>query len=165
MTTKTIGIILLMGILMIASWAFADETSGTVQSMTGLSEIQTKLDRGMTIEKAYYTNGYGFSTSEFTTDDPDEISQLWNAVNAIQVGEKVHTSITDWYPQIVFYLTDGSYGGVQFEAHWLCIGGMENYEISNAEEFWSLTAELIEKYEPLSNASCEFPVIDYSVRD
>ena len=143
------AMVLLMGIMLMVSIAAADETSRTIQSMTDLGEIQSKLDQGITLGKVYYTNGYGFSTSEFTTDDPDEIAQLWKAINSIQVGEKVNESITDWYPQIVFYLTDGTHGGVRFEANWLCIGGMENYEISNADNFWNLTACLIEKHEAM----------------
>lgn len=145
MVKKTIA--LLIGIMLVTFIAYADEVPATIQSMTELGEIQKKLDNGVTIGKVYFTNGYGFSTSEFTTDDPDEIAQLWEAVNAIQVRGKVNESITDWYPQIVFYLSDGTYGGVRFEANWLCIGGMENYEISNADEFWNLTASLVEKHE------------------
>ena len=147
------AIVLLMGIAMLVSFAFADEVQKTIQSMTELGEIQRKLDQGLTIGKVYYTNGYGFSTSEFTTDDSDEIAQLWEAVNAIQVGEKVNETITDWYPQIVFYLSDGSCGGVRFEANWLCLGGMENYEISHADEFWNLTASLIEKHEAMEKGA------------
>ena len=152
MLKKVVG--LLMGILLLmVSVSFAEETPASIQSMTELGEIQKKLDQGITIGKVYYTDGYGFSTSEFTTDDPDEIAQLWNAVNAIRVGEKVNESITDWYPQIVFCLTDGTRGGVRFEAKWLCIGGMENYEISNAEGFWSLTASLVEKHEAMAEGA------------
>jgi|GEM_PF-6709640 len=147
------AVVLLMGVLMLASLAFADAVQKTIQSMTELGELQNKLDQGITVGKVFYTNGYGFSTSEFTTDDPDEIAQLWDAVNAIRVGEKVNESITDWYPQIVFYLTDGSCGGVRFEANRLCINGMENYEISNAEGFWNLTASLIEKYEEMEEGA------------
>ncbi len=147
------AIILLMGILLMASAAFADEIPVTIQAMTELGEIQEKLDQGITIGKAYYTDGYGFSTSEFSTDDPEEIEQLWKAVNAITVEERVDESITDWYPQIVFYLTDGTSGGVRFEAKWLCIGGMENYEISNAEGFWSLTASLMKKHEEMEEGA------------
>ena len=142
---KKIIALLITGILLAACAAAAQDEPKTIQSMTGLGDILEKLDQGIQIEKVYYTDGYGFSTSEFTTHDPEEIEQLWNAVNEITVGSKVDESITDWYPQIVFYLTDGSYGGVSFEAHWLSIG-MYNYEISNAESFWSLTAALVEKY-------------------
>ena len=143
---KKIIALLMIGILLTASVATAQDETKTIQSMTELGDIQKKLDQGIQIGKAYYTDGYGFSTSEFTTDDPDEIEQLWKAVNAITVGEKVNESITDWYPQIVFYLTDGTYGGVRFEAKWLCIGGMENYEISNAEDFWNLTSTLVGRH-------------------
>ncbi len=140
-------ITLLVGILMMASAAAVGERQATIQSMTDLGNIQKKLDEGITIGKVYYTDGYGFSASEFTTDDPEEIALLWEAVNAIAVGERVNESMTDRYPQIVFYLTDGAHGGVRFEANRLCVSGMENYEISNAEGFWNLTATLKEKHE------------------
>lgn len=139
-------IALLMGMLLMVSAAAAEEKPVAIQSLTELADIQKKLDQGITIGKVYYTDGYGFSTSEFTTDDPDEIDQLWKTLNAITVGDRVDESITDWYPQIVFYLSDGTSGGVSFEAYWLNLGGMENYEISNAEEFWNLTAMLVEKH-------------------
>ena len=142
---KKLMALLMILILLAASAAMAQEEPATIQSLTDLGGIQEKLDRGIQIEKAYYTDGYGFSTSEFTTVDPEEIEQLWEAANAIRIGEKVDESITDWYPQIVFYLTDGTYGLVSFEATWLSVG-MYNYEISNAEGFWSLTAALVEKY-------------------
>ena len=142
---------LMLGILLAVSAAAAAENPApeTIQTMTDLAEIQEKLDQGVTIGKVYYTDGYGFSTSEFTTDDPEEIALLWQAVNSIVVGEKVDESITDWYPQIVFYLTDGTSGGVCFEGKWLCVGGRYNYEISNAEEFRRLTKTLVEKYEEM----------------
>ena len=143
---KKIIALLMTGMLLMASAAAARGEPNTIQSMTELGDIRKKLDQGVQIGKVYYTDGYGFSTSEFTTDDPDEIEQLWEAVNAITVGQKADESITDWYPQIVFYLTDGTYGGVRFEAEWLSVGGMENYEISNAEGFRNLTAALVEKY-------------------
>ena len=131
--------LLMMGILLIASAALAEDEPMTIQSMTGLGDIRNKLDQGLAIEKAYYTAGYGFSTSEFTTDDPDEIEQLWKAVNAITVGDKVDEFITDWYPQIVFYLSDGTNGSVCFDAEWLCINGIGNYEIHN---YWLLLTTL-----------------------
>lgn len=143
---KRIIALLMIGLLLAASFAAAEEEPKNIQSLTELGDIQKKLDQGIAMEKVYYTDGYGFSTSEFSTDDPEEMDQLWKAVNAITVGEKVNESITDWYPQIVFYLTDGTRGGVRFEAKWLSIGGMENYEISNAEGFWSLTSALVEKH-------------------
>ena len=143
---KKIIALLIMGILLTVSAATAQNEPVTIQSVTGLGDVQEKLDQGIQIEKVYYTDGYGFSTSEFTTDDPEEIRQLWEAVNAITVGEKVNESITDWYPQIIFYLTDGTYGSVLFAANWLSVGGMENHELFNAEGFWNLTSSLVEKH-------------------
>ena len=144
-TMKKIIALLTALILLTASAATAQDKPADIQSMTALGEIREKLDQGVQIGKVYYTDGYGFSTSEFTTDDPEEIEQLWEAVNAITVGEKVNESITDWYPEIVFCLTDGTQGRVSFEAKWLC-AGMDNYEIGNAEGFWNLTAALVEKH-------------------
>ena len=142
---KKIIVLLMAGILLMASAAAGEGEPGTIQSMTALGDIREKLDRGTVIEKVYYTDGYGFSTSEFTTDDPEEIGLLWEAVNAITVVGKVDQSITDWYPQIVFYLSDGTRGGVRFEAGWLNVG-MDNYEISGAEYFWFLTSALVERH-------------------
>jgi hypothetical protein len=120
--------------------------AGDFRTVTGLDETAKKLEEGVTIDEVYYTDGYGFSTSEFTTADPEEIEALWTALNRITIGEKSDMSITDWYPQIVFRLSDGTYAHVSFEAHWLSLG-MENYEVENAEPFWNLTAALVQKYD------------------
>ncbi len=45
--------------------------------VTGLSEMRKALNNGAAIESVYYTDGYGFSVSEFTTTDPDEMKALW----------------------------------------------------------------------------------------
>ena len=135
--------VIMLSVMLMMSTALAEED---FQSMTGLDVMQSKLDDGITIEKVYFTNGYGFSTSEFTTDDPADISLLWTALNKITVRGRVEESITDWYPTILFYLSDGTQVIVSFEANWLCIGA-DNYEIENAEEFWDLTASLVQKEE------------------
>ena len=150
---KKIIALLLVGMLLAACGAAAGEKAGTIQSMTDLDKIRKKLDQGIQIGKVYYTAGYGFSTSEFSTADPEEIAQLWQAVNTITVGERTNESVTDWYPQIVFYLTDGTSGAVNFEGPWLNTGGTENYEISNADAFWDLTASLVEKHEEIKRGA------------
>ena len=119
------------------------------QSLTGLDEIARRLDGGVSIDKIYYTDGYGFSTSEFTTEDPEEIQSLWQALNGITVRNRVDESITDWYPQIVFYFSDGTNAHVTFESHWLSLPTprlQANYELENDGPFWNLTASLVEKY-------------------
>ncbi len=135
--------VIMLSVMFVMSAALAED----FQSMTGMDVLQSKLNDGNIIEKVYFTNGYGFSTSEFTTDDPEEISLLWTALNKITVKNRVEESITDWYPTIVFYLSDGTQAIVSFEANWLCIGATDKYEIENAEEFWDLTASLVQKEE------------------
>ena len=132
----------LLAVMLLAGTAAAEN----FRALTGLDEVQARIDRGIRIRRVFYTDGYGFSDSEFETVDPEEISQLWAALNRITVREKTDGSITDWYPQIIFYLSDGSAAGVRFESHWLCIGGRENYELENDGEFWKLTASLVKKY-------------------
>lgn len=140
-------ITVLLAVLMLCSAALAEDFD--FKSMTEMGQLQEKLDTGVTIEKVYYTDGYGFSTSEFSTGDPEEIELLWTALNKITVVKRVDESITDWYPQIVFSLSDGTRAGVRFEAHWLCVNGRDNYELANADEFWMLTAALVQKHAEL----------------
>ena len=144
-------ITVLLAVLLLCSVALAEDFD--FQSMTEMDKLQEKLDAGVTIEKVYYTDGYGFSTSEFTTDDPEEIQWLWITLNKITVVSHVNQSITDWYPQIVFYLSDGTRAGVRFEAHWLCINGRENYELADADKFWLLTASLVQKHEEMERGA------------
>ena len=132
----------MLSFALLVSLARAEET---FQSITGLDEMQALLDAGAVIERVYYTDGFGFSTSEFTTEDDEEIALLWEALNRITLGEKVSESVTDWYPQIVFFLSDGSCFLVCFEARWLQIGGRENYSVENAEAFRLLTACLVKQ--------------------
>ncbi len=141
----------LLAVLLLCSVALAEDFD--FQSMTELDKLQEKLDAGITIEKAYYTDGYGFSTSEFSTDDPEEIQLLWTVLNKITVVGRVNQSITDWYPHIVFYLSEGTRAGVRFEAHWLCVGGKDNYELANADDFWMLTAALVQKHAEMEKGS------------
>ena len=130
-----------------------DWTGGTVTAeedtdflaVTGLSKMASALKAGAAVEKVYFTEGYGFSTSEFTSTDPEEIGALWESLRKIELGGPSGTGITDWYPQIIFYLDNGQRFGARFEGRWLDIG--RNYELENAEDFWVLTRWLTEKQE------------------
>jgi len=124
----------------------AAEEAPAFAALTGLDRAQQKISGGAAITRVYYTDGYGFSSSEFTTDDPEEIRALWDALCEMTLGDKVSEAITDWYPQIVCYFSDGEVFRVCFDAHWLEIGGMEHYEVGNADAFWQLTAGLVEKH-------------------
>ena len=113
--------------------------------VTGLSEMRKALKDGATVESVYYTDGYGFSVSEFTTTDPDEMKALWDVLTKIRLGAPTNMSITDWYPLIVFNLDDGTRYGARFEGHCLSIR-RDKYELENADEFWTLTGTLVQKY-------------------
>ena len=113
--------------------------------VTGLSGMREALNNGAAIYSVYYTDGYGFSVSEFTTTDPEEMKALWKAVSRIQLGAPTSMSITDWYPLIVFNLDDGTRYGARFEGHCLTIR-RDNYELENADEFWAMTGTLVQKY-------------------
>ena len=119
------------------------------RTLAGLDKMEQKLEAGVTIDSVYYTDGYGFSTSEFRTSDPDEIRDLWQALNGITLEGPTDESITDWYPQIVFYFSDGTIDHVSFEAHWLTLPASRpqvNYKLANDESFWNLTAAMTERY-------------------
>jgi len=149
---KRIIILIMIMSLMLCSGAVAENDGNNLDfiTLTGLDELSQKLDSGITINRVYYTDGYGFSTSEFTTTDEAEIHSLWTALNQITVKGQVNESITDWYPQIVFYLSDETTAHVTFESHWLSLPTpwpQANYELENDDAFWSLTASLVNKYE------------------
>ena len=144
--------VMIAALMLLAGIAAAEDAGETLdfRTLAGLDEIEQKLEAGVTIDSVYYTNGYGFSTSEFRTSDPDEIRELWQALNGIAVEGPVDESITDWYPQIVFYFSDGTTDHVSFEAHWLSLPDpwpQANYKLTNDESFWNLAAALVDRYE------------------
>lgn len=138
--------IFIITLLVLAMGACFAEEQPTFDALTGFDAFQERLQAGTSIVSVYYTDGFGFSTSEFTTTDAAEIDALLDALGKIEVVGKSDTFITDWYPQIVFKLDDDSYYNISFNKHWLSVGGMDNYVVTNDEPFWTLTAELVEKY-------------------
>ena len=136
---------LLAILFLIPAFAFGEQELPDFVRLTGLDRAQELLDSGASIDRVYYTDGYGFSISEFETTDGERISQLWKAVNAITITGKCGEDITDWYPQIVFFFSDESQLNICFDAHWLEIG-MDHYTLGNDEAFWSLTAAMTAAY-------------------
>lgn len=109
-------------------------------ALTGLDEMLRLLETGVSVQRVYYTDGFGFSVSEFTTEDPEEISALLAALTGIFLGEPTAEAVTDWYPQIVFFLSDESRYNVCFNVRSLEIGGMAHFSLHGDEAFWALTA-------------------------
>ena len=144
MLKKIISIFMTLYLLLTGGAAQA-QTPPDFREITGLNGVQRLLDGGAGIDRVFYTDGFGFSTSEFTTTDENEIAALWRALNAIEIAGTSDQSVTDWYPQIVFKLSDESYFRVCFDAHWLEIG-MDHYALANDEPFWQLTYALTQAY-------------------
>ncbi len=135
----------LLSLSLLSGFALGEEAPLDFIHLTGLDKARELLDSGEVIERIYYTDGYGFSISEFSTTDGAEIDALWKAVNEITIVGKTNEGITDWYPQIVFFFSDDTHLNICFEAHWLEIG-MDHYAVGNDEAFWSLTAALTAAY-------------------
>lgn len=134
--------------LMLGTGACLAEALPTFAALTGFDAFEARLAAGDEIESVYYTDGFGFSTSEFTTTDPDEIAALIDALGQIEVVARTDEAITDWYPQIVFKLGEDDWFRVSFNKQWLMIDGMDNYVVEGDGPFWALTAELVQKYMP-----------------
>ena len=156
MLQKIISIFMALYLLLTGGAARA-QALPDFREITGLDGVQRLLDGGAGIDRVFYTDGFGFSTSEFTTTDGNEIAALWRALNAIEIAGTSDQSVTDWYPQIVFSLSNGETHRVNFDAHWLEIG-MQNFTLSNDGDFWALTAELVAKHaeDPQPNAAEEY---------
>ena len=159
---KRIITLILVALMLLSVAAAEDETDHPdFRSLAGLDEIDQKLNSGVTIDRVYYTDGYGFSTSEFRTDDTEEINLLWKYLNQITIKGRTDESITDWYPCIVFYFSDGTNAHVSFEAHWLSLPNpwpQANYELENDTAFWNLTASLVSKYEGVADEPIDEPI-------
>ena len=137
--------VLLALLLLLPCAAPGEETLPDFAQITGLDKARELLRGGVTIERIYYTDGYGFSTSEFATADESAIALLWQAVNEITVAGRTWEGVTDWYPQIVFFFSDESRLNICFDAHWLEIG-MDHYILENDQNFWDLTAAMTAAY-------------------
>ena len=138
--------VLLLALALLTGAARA-ETVPTFGALTGFDDFQKSLTEGARIASVYYTDGFGFSDSEFTTADPDVIQALLDALAQMEVVGPANEAITDWYPQIVFTLEDGSFYRVNFNKQWLMIDGMDNYVLENDGPFWALTSSLVERSE------------------
>ena len=135
---------LLLVLCCLWGWGLAEEE--TFLSVTGLEDMRDKLASGVTIVSAYYSDGYGFSDRGFLTQDPEECRALFDTLCGLKLLKKTNESITDWYPLILFTLSDESRYGVRFEGPWLDRGEEGNWEVADIETFYTLTDELNQKY-------------------
>ncbi|MCR5090850.1 MAG: protease inhibitor I42 family protein [Oscillospiraceae bacterium] len=125
--------------------AVGSEGLPTFASVARLDLLQQALDSGAEIVSAVYSDGTGSSGNEFTTTNPDETDELWNAVSDIVIADETTAFVTDWYPSIWFHLSDGSSFGVFFDGHNLDMG-QKLYVLDSDDAFWALTDSLSKKY-------------------
>lgn len=108
---------------------------------TGLNEFLALITEDNPVVSVSFSQGYGFSGGDYTTENPEEIQALLNAVAQIEIESASSMSVTDWYPYICFVCADHTAWGLHFEARWLYLGG-QNYNLANADSFWTLFAKL-----------------------
>ena len=139
---RTLSMLLICCVLLSAG---AAEEALTFAGLTGLDQLQARLSGGLEITGAWYTDGYGFLTSEFTTDDPADIASLLDALGQISLGPETDFEVTDWYPHLSFRLSDGTSFDLSFNQHHLEVG-RKHYTLSGDIAFWNLTAEMVSVY-------------------
>ena len=96
------------------------------------------------------------SRPEVTVTDPETITDLYNRLALMSVGEKSEMSITDSYHHIRFTLQDGTNVGWSFEGTELLCVGTENYEVKDEGNLWVQVRWLQEAemgYEEVTNDS------------
>ncbi len=113
----------------------------TIDRLTGRDEFLAKITGDNPVTQIYFTEGYGFSTTEFTVTDPDSIRQLTDAVSLLAIDSVSNMDITDWYPYLQFTLQDGSAWSLRFDGHMLDTG-RELYNLSGDDALWKVIEEL-----------------------
>ena len=85
------------------------------------------------------------SRPEVTVTDAETITDLYNRLALMSVGEKSDMSITDSYHHIRFTLQDGTTVGWNFEGKDLLNIGTENYDVKDEGNLWFAVRQLQEK--------------------
>ena len=85
------------------------------------------------------------SRPEVTVTDAETITDLYNRLALMSVGEKSDMSITDSYHHIRFTLQDGTTVGWNFEGKDLLNIGTENYDVKDEGDLWFAVRQLQEK--------------------
>jgi len=85
------------------------------------------------------------SRPDVTVTDAETITDLYNRLSLMSVGEKSDMSITDSYHHIRFTLQDGTTVSWNFEGRDLLTVGNENYEVKDEGNLWFAVRQLQEK--------------------
>ena len=115
--------------------------SSSFAEMTGLSAFMSRVTDDNPIVSVTFTDGYSGLVPEHSTDAPDEIQKILDAVLAMEIGDVSDVYVTDWAPVLRMTSADGQCWTVAFNGHWLSKDGI-NYNLIHDEDFWRLTAKL-----------------------
>ena len=115
--------------------------SSSFAEMTGLSTFLIQVTDDNPIVSVSFSDGYSSLAPEYSTDDPDKIQKILDAVLAMEIGDVSDVYVTDWDPVLRMTSADGQCWTVAFNGHWLSKDGV-NYNLIHDEEFWKLTAKL-----------------------
>lgn len=112
----------------------------SLSALTGLDQMPEDAE----VTLAEYDTGTKLERG-FTTEDPEEIRSLLDAVNAMTVAGTTDEFVTDMYPSLRFYFSDGTCCSLCFDGKWLEKDG-KNYILENDAPFWKLIAGMLERY-------------------
>ena len=115
--------------------------SSSFAEMTGLSTFLIQVTDDNPIVSVSFSDGYSSLAPEYSTDDPDKIQKILDAVLAMEIGDVSDVYVTDWDPVLHMTSADGQCWTVAFNGHWLSKDGV-NYNLIHDEEFWKLAAKL-----------------------
>lgn len=139
------GICLLLTLGLLLTLPCLGESEYSFLQMTGLDEMLSRLEAGETVESlSYYDRAYGFN-GDFITDDAGDITCLMETLQEMEIAGPSDIFITDWYPMLVFMLSDGSQYVLSFDWYSLEIGS-QYYKLTGDEDFWRTISELKVKY-------------------
>ena len=115
--------------------------SSSFAEMTGLSTFLIQVTDDNPIVSVSFSDGYSSLAPEHSTDAPDEIQEILDAVLAMEIGDVSDVYVTDWDPVLRMTSADGQCWTVAFNGHWLSKKGV-NYNLIHDDGFWKLTAKL-----------------------
>ena len=115
--------------------------SSSFAEMTGLSTFLIQVTDDNPIVSVSFSDGYSSLAPEYSTDDPDKIQKILDAVLAMEIGDVSDVYVTDWDPVLRMTSADGQCWTVAFNGHWLSKKGV-NYNLIHDDGFWKLTAKL-----------------------
>ena len=160
MKTRIIFLITIMMLLMVACGHTEDTQSSTetdtpsdntsgvsiliFQNDEGAAKLVSDMEEGrIPVECRAMYDEMG-ARPEVVITDPDTITEVYNRLGEMTIGEEANESVTDCYHYIKFTLQDGSTVGWNFEGTELLCRGQINYRVTNPGSLWSMIRSMQE---------------------